>query len=91
MKGIIVLDVPEECRKCPFQEVSEENHMWCLVSNLDDCSRIHKMIPDEYSKPDWCPIKKIPERIDEHNTHYDSDYYRAEGWNACLDEIEGKM
>lgn len=94
-KGIIVMDAPEECRKCPFQEVSEENHIWCLVSNLDDCSHIPKMILDEYSKPDWCPIKEIPVRLEELKCpHSMSDYQRkgfSRGWNACLDEIEGEM
>lgn len=92
-KGIIVMDVPEECRKCPFQEVSEENHMWCLVSNLDYCSRIHKMILDEYSKPDWCPIKQVPERKaltgDVSNTTKMGEELVRVGFNACLDEIEG--
>lgn len=95
MKGIIVLDVPEECRKCPFQEVSEENHMWCLVSYLDDCSRVSKMILDEYSKPDWCPIKEIPARLEEIKLPNTKNGHKMEGFstgfNACLDEIEGKM
>lgn len=94
-KGIIVLDIPLDCRCCPFIEVSEENHMWCLVSNLDDCSRIHKMIPDEYSKPDWCPIKEMPERKaltgDASNTTKMGEELVKVGFNACLDEIEGKM
>ena len=89
-KGIIVLDVPEECRKCPFQEVSEENHMWCLVSNLDDCSHIHKIILDEYSKPDWCPIKPIPNRKSEDFGQTIIAAARGEGWNECLDEILGE-
>ena len=86
-KGIIVLDVPEECRKCPFQEVSVENHMWCLASNLGDCSNIPKMILDEYSKPDWCPIKPAPERA-YHEDYCDWGRY-DKGWNDCLKEILG--
>ena len=87
VKGIIVLDVPEECRKCPFQEVSEENHMWCLVSYLDDCSRVSKMILDEYSKPDWCPIIPVPEKAN-HKDYCDNGRY-DKGWNDCLNKIFG--
>ena len=85
VKGIIVLDVPEECRKCPFQEVSEENHMWCLVSYLDDCSRVSKMILDEYSKPDWCPIIPVPEKAN-HKDYCDNGRY-DKGCNDCLNKI----
>ena len=86
-KGIIVLDIPLDCRCCPFIEVSEENHMWCLVSNLDDCSRIHKMILDEYSKPDWCQIRPVPERAN-HENYCDNGRY-DKGWNDCLNEVLG--
>ena len=88
-KGIIVLDeIPEKCNQCNF---------WFAKATVPveyRCMGLQREITENEltkKKPDWCPIKKIPERIDEHNTHYDSDYYRAEGWNACLDEIEGKM
>jgi hypothetical protein len=38
-------------------------------------------------KTDWCPIRPMPEKINEDNSCYDSDFYRAEGWNDCIDEI----
>lgn len=87
-KGIIVVDMPETCRHirgekekgCPF------GGMVCQVTQRDVMEHLVKG-----SKPYWCPVRPIPERVDEHDTHYDSDYYRAEGYNACLDEIEGKM
>ena len=44
-------------------------------------------------RPDWCPIKELPIRLEEINCpHSMSDYQRkgfSRGWNACLDEIEG--
>ena len=94
-KGIIVVDAPGRCIKCQFcknyirvphsfgKETTHEIHCACLNN------KALKEIPQN-GKPDWCPVKKMPERIDEHNTCYDSDYYRAEGWNSCIDEIEGE-
>ena len=39
----------------------------------------------EGGKPDWCPLRELPERSD-HPEHCDNGKFDA-GWNACLDEI----
>ena len=92
-KGIVSMYIPINCFECKFKKrpfgMSFPEDMICGITE----ESIFQYKPHNINgkKPEWCPIKEIPERIDEHNTHYDSDYYRAEGWNACLDEIEGKM
>lgn len=83
-KGFIVVDnIPEMCGNCKM----------CFENEYYDQFECYFMPgenikPDEEKRPDWCPIKPMPERRDEHKTCYNSDYYRAEGWNSCLDEIE---
>ena len=37
-------------------------------------------------KPNWCPIKPLPERAN-HENYCDNGRY-DKGWNDCLDEIE---
>lgn len=86
-KGIIVLDIPLDCRCCPFIEVSEENHMWYIVSKLNDCSLPHEIIFNEYTKPDWCPIIPAPEKAN-HKDYCDNGRY-DKGWNDCLNEVLG--
>ena len=53
-KVIIVIDTPDGCRECPL---CSEDHM----TYRDYCR-----ITDQYiwtlDKPDWCPLKPVPER-----------------------------
>ena len=92
-KGIIVLDeVPEKCNKCRF---------WFAKATVPveyRCMGLQIEITENEltkEKPDWCPIKEIPVRLEELKCpHSMSDYQRkgfSRGWNACLDEIEGKV
>ena len=45
----------------------------------------------EYSqkKPDWCPLRELPEKMPELKSGYEdiSTSIRRVGWNACLNEI----
>lgn len=92
-KGIIVLDeVPEKCNKCRF---------WFAKATVPveyRCMGLQIEITENEltkEKPDWCPIKEIPVRLEELKCpHSMSDYQRkgfSRGWNDCLSEIEGKM
>ena len=89
-QGIIVVDMPETCRHirgekekgCPF------GGMVCQVTQRDVMEYLVKG-----SKPDWCPIRPIPEKkpltgIVSSAKAVGDELVRA-GWNACLDEIEG--
>lgn len=87
-KGIIAVDVPKLCCECPFFDVLEEsNIMYCSVSELGHCEHLPKFIENEYLKPDWCPIKPLPERA-YHENYCDGGRY-DKGWNDCLNEILG--
>ena len=89
MKGIIVLDeVPKTCQHirgneedgCPF------GGMVCQICNTDVMEHVKNG-----TKPDWCPIHMLPDKLksDIESAREDFDYVC--GWNACLHEIEGKM
>ena len=89
-KGIIVVDMPESCENCVFSgthAVPLNDHYFCRILTMG--------IILNCKKPDWCPVKQMPERLEELKCpHSMSDYQRkgfSRGWNACLDEIEGKM
>lgn len=90
-KGIVVVDIPKQCCECPFFDVLEEsNIMYCSVSELGHCEHLLKFIENEYLKPDWCPIKPIPNRKSEDFGQTIIAAARGEGWNECLDEILGE-
>lgn len=87
MKGIIVLDeIPQTCQHirgnkeggCPF------GGMVCQICDKDVMEHVKNG-----TKPDWCPIKQMPEKIEVLKYPHSMKFSR--GWNACLNEIEGKM
>lgn len=85
-KSVLIIDTPPICRACP------------CYTNLHRCKTNGKL-SDSSSKPDWCPLKPLPEKRntiklqDFGNSQIlwtDKDIYQNEGWNACLDEITGE-
>ena len=87
-KGIIVLDeIPGNCSNirgdengCPY------GGMVCQITGIDVMEHVIKG-----TKPDWCPIKLMPERFEVcgkyPKTGEPVPSYKV-GWNACLDEID---
>ena len=67
-KAILVLDMPKNCFHCKLQD-------WV------NC-RITKGCHTGYTRPDWCPLREVPQKQEDLPTNI----YR-EGWNACIDEI----
>ena len=88
-KAILVMDMPEACRDCSCKYPSYKDDA------LYDCAITGKTIPingGRYGeKPNWCPLRELPERKDE----LPVEKYEfgglgkafTSGWNACLDEI----
>lgn len=88
-KSILVIDTPETCLDCKFcREIQEGIEACCELSDEPNDKEICRMIDVGYcqEKPDWCPLKDMPEKR-YHNLPdcrlkvYDS------GWNDCIDEI----
>ncbi len=84
-KSILVIDTPENCNECELHALTEcdySKEFYCVING--------KMIEEfacSKSKPDWCPLRDFPEERNENNTYTDCEYYRAQGFNACIDEI----
>ena len=95
-KSILVIDTPKTCVDCIFcQEYRTKNreYAYCYATNGDsenDMKLIDCMYGYHQSKPDWCPLKLLPEK--KSTTAPVSNYevqknLFADGWNACLREI----
>lgn len=80
-KSVLVIDTPGNCYSCCLHEP---------VRNWSYCAVKLKRIEDSSVKPDWCPLKPLPEK-DNFDDLYD-EYYTGyhDGWNDCLREITGK-
>lgn len=80
-KSVLVMNTPENCKSCIH------------ISTFRDFCRINcRDIKDISTKPDWCPLKPLPEK--KLHTAPVSNYelqknLLADGWNNCIDEITG--
>lgn len=79
-KSVLVIDTPENCRSC---------YLRGFTLNLQYCRGKLKDIKDTSVKPDWCPLKPLPEKMTgvAQTDHWNS--IKA-GWNGCIDEITGE-
>lgn len=86
-KAVLVMDdMPECCADCAcsyFERGSKELNLICGATGED---------ANNVGKPDWCPLRELPERETEMIDAEDlgRDYVRGtmDGWNACLEEID---
>ena len=77
-KGYLVVNIPQKCSKCVFERHAEkEVWHWCPFVY----ARYVDHIRDE-GRPDWCPIRKIPEKRE---LLGDSSF--CSGWNACINKL----
>ena len=81
------MDMPESCPDCRFFE-----------SDWKECYAISKRynrdVMTEEAKPNWCPLRELPEKNPNNpelkpGVHYTEKGYEVfkSGWNACLDKI----
>ena len=97
-KAVLVLDMLETCWDCNFcREIQEGIEACCeLMDELND-NTLCRMIDskNEYcqEKPNWCPLKELPDEI--HSKEYLDEYCDCydDGWNSlrkkilCEDEV----
>lgn len=81
-KGIIIVDMPENCKNCRFYYFARDWHTGQLCGG---CRIIPTVaIQDSSIKQDWCPIKPMPIKIESViRCNWDWVY----GWNSCIDAI----
>lgn len=87
-KSVLVIDTPKYCALCILH--SGVHHPFCRVNNRD--------IADLSIRPDWCPLKPLPEKMKATGL-YNCEYFKAGdrppsykiGWNNCIDAITGGM
>ena len=92
-KSVLVMNTPENCLDCRFcYELDEGVEACCSISDDDKDAILMKKIDCEYGycqgKPDWCPLKPLPEEKEE-------EYWRSKlslawirGWNTCISKIK---
>lgn len=90
-KSILIIDTPKRCSMCEFLRRTDEDYCYCGRLGFDYQVNEYMMSTPK-GKPDWCPVKEIPEKKtprkikDENLGHY---YISAfdKGYNKCIDDI----
>ena len=89
-KAVLVMDMPECCADCCcgyFERYTKELNLVCGATGED---------ANNVGKPDWCPLRELPERKEEFELReckgsvkgtWKVPLIENKGFNACLDEI----
>ena len=82
------MNMPECCADCYcgyFERDTKELNLVCGATGED---------ANNVGKPDWCPLRELPEKNPSNPELAPGVYYTEKvcevyknGWNACLDEI----
>lgn len=76
-KEILVIDMPDDCVECNF----------CVeLSTHDRCVAVGKSI-FTLEKPNWCPLKPLPEKMEGYNSIKWQWGEYEDGWNHCIDYL----
>ena len=91
IKCVLVMDMPSGCSECEFCLEITENHHCCqrVSDNNDMCKRQDYDVEFyQYEKPNWCPLKPMPEKRPTIGKESDNDILCMNaGYNACIDEL----
>lgn len=93
-KSVLVMNTPENCLDCRFcYELDEGAEACCSISDDDKDVSLMKKIDCEYGycqgKPDWCPLKPLPEEKEEEYWRSKLSFAWIRGWNTCISKIKG--
>lgn len=90
-KSFYVLDTPQGCFNCDFCHTKDydyrervDGEKFCGIKNMnvdDYCNYVNPR------KPDWCPLKELPERKKLGDFVSAMEDMKIVGYNICLDEI----
>lgn len=78
-KAMLVIDMPKDCSKCPL----------CVEDGDVRHCRFDFYTFSETRLPEGCPLKPMP-KLKQHEEEIDYEYGYIDGWNACIDTIEGE-
>lgn len=83
-KVMLITDKPNACIDCPVH-FADDRMVWCGKEKKE-------ILAEDFEtfKPDWCPLKDVPEKMKVCGKYPQPDgivpSYKI-GFNACIDEI----
>ena len=87
---VFVEKLPTDCSYCDMCHTRPYDSR-CKIDGEKFCGIMNEDVEVFYyhgdGRPDFCPLREIPNKKDIDNTKYMTDLLWKEGWNACLKEI----
>ena len=80
-KSILVIDTPTNCYECPLI-------YWGNIGGWN-CKPTRALLDDANRKPEWCPLRQLPEWKDVPEYLETNRDWEAWGFDQCLTEILG--
>ena len=89
-KAVLVMDMPERCDKCLLLlKIPQKDGLALCLARPTNGQEEYNPKHEKSWRPDWCPLRELPEKIPEHKSGYEdiNTTLHREGWNACIDAI----
>ena len=84
-KSILLMDVQEKCLDCNLCVLDMDASISCFYCKREICDNVGENV----KRPDWCPLKPLPEKSTIENDMTDYQCGLVDGRNQCIDEIAG--
>ena len=87
-KAVLVINDPMFCCNCPLTQRSRKtDEYFCGIAHQTDEDYYWEKVDMEAEvKPNWCPLKPLPEEDNkEHHIEWSRGYQA--GWNDCINAI----
>lgn len=86
-KAILVMDMPERCDKCLLLlKIPQKDGLALCLARPTNGQEEYNPKREKSWRPNWCPLRELPEKKKLTYADLSADN-KANGWNACLDEI----
>ena len=85
-KAILVMDMPKNCAECNLCG-SQNNKYFCIPDNFTHDLESNYVDHTCESKPNWCPLKTLPNPIDVSGCKTEITKARAKEYNALLAQL----
>lgn len=85
-KSILMIDTPENCTECPL-ELEVGVTPGGLVLNANICRGCGRRNMESSKKPDWCPLREVPAKLEIHCTDTMHHRYAKDGYNFLINQL----
>lgn len=88
-KAILVMDMPKNCAECDLCGI-QDDEIFCIPDDFTHYLSSSYMNHSCESRPDWCPLKELPNPIDVSGCKTEITKARAQEYNGLLAKLSNR-